>query len=192
MLADAPWTTWLKISWSPQDILPAGMNVLLANAECRNPPPAPASTFKSHTFFPGIKKKPSQAHKPGKVSTINDLPVITFAGLKALAAIYRFFTRRSERNSRIFSASSSNGWEHLAFLTAIATAALISCLCFFSCTALSATSRFVSEPFFSIEKGCSKLTETMAHFDLAYSRCMGYYIITGFNKHTYYKGSTSS
>ena len=37
MLADAPWTTWHEISWSPQDIVPAGMNVLLANAECRNP-----------------------------------------------------------------------------------------------------------------------------------------------------------
>jgi len=39
MLADAPWTTWHKKSWSPQNILPAGMNVLLANAECRNQPP---------------------------------------------------------------------------------------------------------------------------------------------------------
>ena len=47
MLADAPWTTWHKKSCRTQDILPAGMNVLLANAECRNPPTAPASTFKS-------------------------------------------------------------------------------------------------------------------------------------------------
>jgi len=37
MLADAPWTTYIKINWSPQDILPTGMNVLLANAECRYP-----------------------------------------------------------------------------------------------------------------------------------------------------------
>ena len=151
MLADAPWTTWHKISWSPQDILPAGMNVLWANAECRDHPTAPASTFKTYTFFPGIKKKPSQAHKPGKVSTINDLPVDTCGGYKTLAAIYRFFTRRLERNHRIFSASSTNSWEHFAFLAAITTAAaLIYGLCFFSCTTLRATSRFISEPFFSI------------------------------------------
>jgi hypothetical protein len=143
--------------------------------------------FKSHTFFLG-KEKPSQALKLGKVFPIDDLIVAT--GLKTLAAINRSILRRLKSNHRIFSVSSANSWEHLAFLTAIATATLV--LCFLSCTALRATSRFVNEPFFSIEKGCSKLTETMAHFDLAYSRCMGYYIITGFNKHTYYKGSTSS
>ena len=66
MLADVPWTTWHKISWSPQNILPAGMNVLLANAECRNPPPAPASTFKTYTFFPSTNKNPPKLIKPTK------------------------------------------------------------------------------------------------------------------------------
>ena len=74
MLADAPWTTWHKISWSPQDILPAGMNVLLANAECRNPP--------TEVFLPCQQQKTLQGPKPRKVSTINDLLVVTCWGYK--------------------------------------------------------------------------------------------------------------
>ena len=121
MLADAPWTTWRKISWSPQDILPAGMNVLLANAECRNPPPAPASTFKTYTFFPSTNKNPSQALKPRKVSTIKDLPVATCLGYKALPAINRFFTRWLEGTVVSIPHVVQTAGEHFAFLTAIAT-----------------------------------------------------------------------
>src|SRR5680860_37966 len=134
-----------KINWSPQDILPAGMNVLLANAECRNPLPA-VSTISPHN-----KKNPPRHLSPGGFILFKGLPDATCRWYKTLTAIDRLFTRRLERNSRIFSASSANSWEHLAFLTGIATAALVSGLCFFSCTALRATSRFVSEPFFSIE-----------------------------------------
>ena len=96
---------------------------------------------KTHNFLPDIKKNPPRLLSPGGF-LLNDLIVVTCFGYKTLTAINRFFTSWLERNSRIFSASSANSWEHLAFLTAIATATLVSGLCFFSCTTLRATSRF--------------------------------------------------
>ena len=105
------------------------MNVLLANAECRNPPTAVLCLYplpRSKIYSPPKHKENPPRLKPRKVSTINELPLVTCWGYKTLA-IDRFVTRRLERNHRIFSASSANSWEHLAFLMAIATAALVLC-----------------------------------------------------------------
>ena len=88
-----------KKHWSSQDILPAGLNVLLANAECRIPPTAVSVFCEWYLFTSSDRekvyhicsfdheivnhlvpmyldnKKPSQALKPRKVSTMNNILV---------------------------------------------------------------------------------------------------------------------